>query len=144
MSTITDRLDEFRQSILLNLGTGALRNTRLPVVDAQGQHPIVAALAEERLAVLLRRVQAVGGFANVFVFDAIDDTVQLVPFIDRRSAISADDAEDLTSAADRPAANATVGMFLSYLRLKPHGVLLPASLQDERPIVTKPQELQLT
>ncbi len=143
MSTITDRLDEFRQSILLNLGTGALENTQLPVVDARGQHPIVAALSEERLAVLLRRVQAVGGFANVFVLDAVEGSVQLVPFIDRRSAILADSAEDLTSAVDRPAPDATVGMFLAYLSVKAHGVLLPALLDDDRPIVTQPQELQL-
>lgn len=144
MSTITDRLDEFRQSILLNLGDGALEDEELPVVDARGQHPIVAALAEERLAVLMRRVQAVGGFANVFVLDDVDHAVRMVPFIDRRSAILADSAEDLTGDAERPGADATVGMFLAYLELKPYGVLLPASLDADRPVVTQPRELQLT
>ena len=143
MSVIAERLDAFRESILLNLGAGALENETLPVVDVQGKCPIVAALADERLAVLMRRVEAVGGFAYVFILDEEDGAVHMVPFIDRASALLADSAEDLTSDADRPGPDATAGMFLSYLELKPNGVLLPARLEDDRPIATQPRELQL-
>lgn len=133
-------LDEFRRSINLNLAIGALAGEELPVVDNTGRHPVVAALGEERLAVLLRRVENVGGYANVFVLT--DDAVRMVPFIDASCAIDASAAEDLSADDSRPGIDATVGMFVDYLELKPNGIRLPSRIDDERPFIPTPREVQ--
>lgn len=52
--------------MLINLG---LQMIDLDVVDPEGKHPVVAALAGESLATLMRRIEMIGGYANVFVLD---------------------------------------------------------------------------
>lgn len=135
----TSELDKFRNSINFNLAIGSLADEDLPVVDDQGRHPVVAALGDERLAVLLRRVENVGGYANVFVRK--NDAVALLAFIDSSCAIGSASAEDLASDGSRPGADATVGMFLDYLALKPNGVRLPARLEVDRPFIPAPKEV---
>ncbi|WP_139327413.1 hypothetical protein [Microbacterium sp. RURRCA19A] len=132
-------LDKFRNSINFNLALGELSHEDLPVVDNDGKHPVVAALVGEDLPVLLRRVRNVGGYANVFVSDGA--TVRMLAFIDASCAIGASDAEDLATDGSRPSADATVGMFLEYLALKPNGVRLPAQLEDDRPFIPAPKEI---
>lgn len=132
-------LDKFRNSININLAVGALADEDLPVVDNDGRHPVVAALEGERLAVLLRRIENVGGYANVFVSN--HDSVTMLAFIDSSCAIDAAGAEDLASDGERPGADATVGMFLQYLALKPNGVRLPARIEEERPFIPVPKEV---
>lgn len=137
----TSALDKFRNWINVNLAIGALADENLPVVNNDGRHPVVTALGGERLAVLLRRVENVGGFANVFVDSG--ETVRMIAFIDSSCAIDSANAEDLAADGSRPGADATVGMFLDYLALKPNGVRLPARLEDERPFVPAPKEIHL-
>lgn len=137
---LREKLDRFGFEIDVNLAAGALA-AMLPVVDSQGSHPVVVALGEERLSALMNRVRRIGGFANVFVRD--EGGVAALAFIDRGSALGADDAENLTSESDRPGPNATVSMFLSYLALKPHGVLLPADVDGDRPVVRQPRRVEL-
>lgn len=136
----TSALDEFRKSININLAVGVLADEELPVVDNSGRHPVVAALAGERLAVLLRRIDNVGGYANVFVLDE-NGTVSVVPFIDSSCALDSGSAEDLASDGERPGPDATIGMFLEYLALKPNGVRLPARMEEEQPFIPAPKEV---
>ncbi|MGN7969328.1 hypothetical protein [Microbacterium sp. 22296] len=132
-------LDKFRRSINTNLAIGSLADTELPVVDNNGRHPVVAALGGERLAVLLRRIENVGGYANVFV-DA-GDSVCMLAFVDSSGALDVESAEDLASDGQRPGSDATVGMFIEYLSLKPNGVRLPARLVEDRPFILAPREV---
>lgn len=137
---ISHRLDQFRSEINYNLALGILANEQLPVVDDRGEVPVVAALGGERLAVLLRRVAAVGGYANVFIDNG--DAVRVLSFIDESCAIESAEAEDLASDDNRPGADATVSMFLAYLELKPRGVRLPADIPArERAYVPVPREV---
>lgn len=119
------RLDEFRREINLNLAVGALSDTTLEVVDVNGESPVVVALDEERLEVVLRRIQDAGGYANLFVKG--EGHVRRASFIDTRSALGADAAEDLTGAME-PSGRSTIGMFLDFAELHPGGVKLPMSL----------------
>ncbi len=96
-----------------NLACGSLADLDLPVTGDDGGYPVVVALDSEPLHVLLGRLRAVGGFANLFVWAAGE--VRLVSVIDNRCAIPEPD-DDMSPPPERPGANATVGMFLDYLR----------------------------
>ncbi|MCS5732394.1 hypothetical protein [Herbiconiux daphne] len=121
-------LDEFRREVHFALANDSGDDLGLAVVDVDGNSPVVVALGDERLAVLLRRVQAVGGFANAFVRRT--DGVAVVAFLDANGAIDPASADDMTGD-DRPSADATVDIFIDYLLNKPGGVLLPKSLATE-------------
>ena len=121
-------LDEFRREVHFALANDSGDDLGLAVVDVEGNSPVVVALGDERLAVLLRRVQAVGGFANAFVRRT--DGVAIVAFLDANGAIDPASADDMTGD-DRPSADATVDIFIDYLLNKPGGVLLPKSLASE-------------
>ncbi|ONI64924.1 hypothetical protein CSIV_09470 [Microbacterium sp. CSI-V] len=137
---IASELDKFRNSININLAVGALADEELPVVNNDGHHPVVAALSNELLAVLLGRIEKVGGYANVFV--SSENRVTMLAFIDSSCAIGAAEAEDLASDGERPGVDATVETFLDYLMMKPNGVRLPARLDDERPFIPAPKDIQ--
>lgn len=65
-----DRIDLFRREVDWNIACGALAEVDLPVTSNDGGCPVVVAFDDERFSVLLGRLRAVGGFANVFVKDA--------------------------------------------------------------------------
>lgn len=136
-------LDVFRHEINLELAIGDLAKSTLPVVNDEGDAPVVVALAEERLSVLLARVRNAGGYANVFI--RLPDGHSRVAIIDVAGAIDPGAAEDFASAADRPSGNASVGMFLVYLSTRPNGVRIPSHLHDdEMAVVGQPRELSLS
>lgn len=140
MKARSDQLDEFRRHINLELAIGDIATAELPVVNDDGDAPVVVALADERLGVLLARVRNAGGYANVFV--RLEEGYSLIAFIDVDGAIDPSAAEDFASAANRPSGNASVGMFLDYLRTRPHGLRIPARpSDDEVAIVMAPDEL---
>jgi hypothetical protein len=95
-----------------------------PVTGADGTFPDVVALENEPLSILLGRLRAIGGFANLFVRGK-GRRVYLVSVIDQRSAI-VDADDDMSPKGEQPGAGATVGMFLDYLKQCPRGVVLSA------------------
>jgi hypothetical protein len=115
------QLDEFRQEVNWNLACGALADVQLPVVGVDGNYPVVVALEDEPLSIVLGRLRAVGGFANLFVRGA--HRVRAASVIDKRSAII-DDGEDMCAEGEHPGPTATVGMFLDYLAQCPRGIVL--------------------
>lgn len=127
MTAEMTRLEELTQlAIRVNsmLIDGAL--PELPVVDEEGEYPLVFALEHERLAVLLRRVQNHKGFANIFVLRADDRIVPL-------SAVLASDAlgehlADNMTGAEQPSIQSSVGSFVDYLVAHGNGVMLPSRL----------------
>jgi hypothetical protein len=134
------RLDEFRQEVNWNLACGPMADVDLlPVTGDDGGRPVVVALEDEQLAILLGRLRAVGGYANLFVRGA--GGVRTLSVIDRTCLIPEPD-DDLTAPAERPGANATVGMFLDYLDQRPGGVVLSTVSSDaERPALARDARL---
>lgn len=139
----TRELDEFRREINLELALGDIANADLPVVNDEGDAPVVVALAEERLSVLLARVRNAGGYANVFV--RLEKGHSRIAFIDVAGALDPDAAEDFASAEGRPSGRANVGLFLEYLKTRPQGVRIPARLSDDEiAVVSLPKEISLS
>lgn len=118
------RLDRFRREVDWNLAVGALADVDLPVTDDEGASPVVVAFDDERYSVLLGRVRAVGGYANVFAKG--QGGVRAVAFIRNECALGSSDEQMI--GAEAPDANATVGMFLDYVELHPNGVAVSAAV----------------
>jgi hypothetical protein len=119
-----NRLDTFRREVDWNLACGALAGVELPVTSDEGGFPVVVALEDERFSVLLGRLRAVGGFANLFVKG--DGRVRTASVIGESCAIPTPD--DKLVGTDSPGADATVGMFLDYLERQPNGVTVSAAV----------------
>lgn len=114
-------IEEFRVEVLMNLATG---DFPLDIVDERGEMPVVVALDEEPLEVLMRRVANTGGYANVFAKG--EHAIRQASVLRRESALYEADADDMTVEA--PAGHVTVGAFLDYVRTQEHGVNIPAIL----------------
>ncbi|MDP9735050.1 MULTISPECIES: hypothetical protein [unclassified Curtobacterium] len=119
-------LDAFRQEVDRSLAVGRFAEIELEVVDVEGRSPVVVALEDERLPVLLRRIEAVGGFANVFV--KTRDGVRRVSVMDVDGALDVRGADDMRREGDQPSADSSVGVFVDYLAARTAGVVLPARL----------------
>lgn len=117
-------LDKFRREVNHNLAYGPMADVELPVTSDDGGCPVVVALDSERLSVVLGRLRAVGGFANLFVRG--EGRVRVASVIGAECAIAAPD--DDMSGDEAPGADATVGMFLDYLERRPNGVILSAAV----------------
>lgn len=128
-----DALDAFRAEVDWNLACGALADQELRVTSEEGDHVVVVALAEEPLSILLGRLRAVGGYANLFVKSP--QGVRMVSVIKDVCAIGDPDG-DMTPPAERPGATATVGMFLDYLDHCPNGVRL-STVNPAQPAVAR-------
>ncbi|AMU24443.1 Uncharacterised protein [Mycobacteroides abscessus] len=115
------RLDVLRRKIDWNLACGALADADLLVTSDDGGFPVVVALEEEPLSILLGRLRAVGGYANLFV-EGVNGSVRRVSAIGEVSSLR--HADDRLVDTDRPGPGATVGMFLDYLDRCPNGVVL--------------------
>lgn len=126
---MNEQLEIFRNEVEYNLTFGPLADEDLPVVNDRGESVVIVALVEERLSDLFRRVDATGGYANVFVRDA--ESVHLVTVLPSLSSLVADDADDMTGS-ERPSLSSTVGVFVDYLRTCESGVLLPSQMGETR------------
>jgi hypothetical protein len=118
------KLDIFRREVNRNLAFGALADVELPVTSDDGGCPVVVALEEERLSVVLGRLRAVGGFANLFVRG--QGRVRMASVIGESCAIAVPDDEMIGD--ESPGPDATVGMFLDYVARRPNGVMLSAAV----------------
>jgi hypothetical protein len=119
-----DKLDAFRREVDFNLACGALAGVELPVTSDDGGFPVVVALDSERFSVLLGRLRAVGGFANLFVKG--ESAIRTASVIGESCAIPVPD--DKLVGPESPGADATVGMFLDYLEHQPNGVMVSAAV----------------
>lgn len=132
-------LDAFRAEVDWNLACGALADHELPVTSDDGDHLVIVALAEEPLSILLGRLRAVGGYANLFVKGS--GGVRKVSVIKDDCAIG-DPDDDMTPPTERPGADATVGMFLDYLDICPNGVRLSMINPTQPPVARDSQEVE--
>lgn len=122
---VDQQLDDFRREVSLSLACGALADVDLPVTGDDGGCPVIVALEHERLATVLGRLRAAGGFANLFVRDD-DGRVRMTSVMRENCAIS--DPDDTMTGDERPGADATVGMFLDFVARNPRGVVLSAAV----------------
>ncbi len=121
----SDRIDLFRREVDWNIACGALAEVDLPVTSNDGGCPVVVAFDDERFSVLLGRLRAVGGFANVFVKDA-KGAVRAASVMAELCAVAV--PGDRLVGEDVPGAGATVGMFLDYVERHPNGVTVSAAV----------------
>ncbi|SKU56834.1 Uncharacterised protein [Mycobacteroides abscessus subsp. massiliense] len=119
-----EELDAFRREVNLNIAFGALADIDLPVTSDDGGFPVVVALGGERLSVVLGRLRAVGGYANLIVRG--DGQVRMASVIGPECAIG--EPDDTMVGDQAPGANATIGMFLDYVQRNPNGVTISAAL----------------
>lgn len=117
-------LDAFRLEVNLDLACGALADFDLPVTGDDGGRPVIVALEDERLSMLLGRIRAVGGFANLFVRGP--QRVRMVSVIGDACAIPTPD--DVMIGTEAPGPTAAVGTFVDYLEKNPSGVTLSAAV----------------
>lgn len=102
-------LASFGLSLDLAIADGMFDGS-LTVRDGHGAHPVVAALAEERLHYLYERLDACGGRANVFVRDHA--RVRVI------HAVGAGEAPQ-AGPGNGPA---TVGSLVARLETRPEGI----------------------
>lgn len=136
------QLEQFRREVDLNLKRGALKDFELPVTGSDGSSPVVAVFADEPVSTLTARIQAAGGYANVFVKDTSQGVVYFVSVIEEACAIG--DPGDRMVGAEAPAPTSTVGMLLTYVSRHPNGVTIsaalghPACARDARQVELQP------
>lgn len=119
-------LDIFRVEVDRALAVGPFAELVLEVVDVNGHCPVVVALEHERLPVLLRRIENVGGYANVFV--RAQRGIRRIAVMDVDGALDVRAAEDMREPSEQPSSSSTVGAFLDYLAHCAGGIVLPARL----------------
>ncbi|MEV6337200.1 hypothetical protein AB0M12_21075 [Nocardia vinacea] len=137
------QLDAFRREINVNLAVGALADFDLPVTSDDGGFPVVVALEGEPLSILLGRLRAVGGYANLFVSNAVD-RVRFVAVVDASSAVNDKVADDMTAPEEAPGIDATVGMFVDFLEQCPHGVKLSAAVGQPAAFARDAQDVEMS
>ncbi|SIJ39137.1 Conserved protein of uncharacterised function; putative phage protein [Mycobacteroides abscessus subsp. bolletii] len=132
------QLELFRREVNFNLAEGALANVDLSVTNDEGETPVVVALVDELLSVMIERIQAAGGYANVFVQDRRNRKV--LRFAVVREVCAIGEPDDTMVGDEAPGRNATIGMFLHYVQQHPNGVTIstalghPACARDARPV----------
>jgi hypothetical protein len=118
------QLEQFRRDVDINLKRGALVDFELPVTGDDGSFPIVVAFADEPVSALTARIQANGGYANVFVKDG--HAVHFMSVIEEACAIG--DPGDTMVEDEAPSGNSTIGMLIAYVSRHPNGVTISAAL----------------
>lgn len=119
------QLEQFRREVDVNLESGALRDFKFPVTGDDGSFPIVVAFADEPVSTLTERIQAAGGYANVFVKGDRNEA-RFVSVIEEVCAIA--DPDDRMVGDEAPGATSTIGMLLTYVERHPNGVTISAAL----------------
>ena len=128
--SLREQLSMFEMEVDANIASGGLDDL-LVVSDADGSSPVVSALAQEPLSLLLERISAIGGSANIFIRER-ESVAMLVSTVSRDGGNSRENVADLSDQHEWLNGNATIGTFLDYLRTQPHGVRMPASLPYQR------------
>lgn len=104
------KLARFESEVNYNIAYGAVSD-KLPVVTEDGYAPVVACLAEEPLRLMLARVKAVGGAANIFIEQ--DDGVCLL--VARSVAIKRAGVTDMSNPNSWENGEGSIGLFLEVL-----------------------------
>lgn len=137
----SSNLNRFRSQMMRRLSRSKELRDAVATVDNSGNRSIVFALASERLATLVKRVELTGGYATVFVEDK--DRVAVLSFMDPNCVLDLDSAQDLANVPDDqlPSANASVGVFLDFLTHMPQGLIFRLRADLPTPVVSAPHKV---
>lgn len=119
------KLTAFQMSINGNIAEGYLDGL-LKVQDDNGDYPIVTALGEEPLSLLIERCQAIGGNANIFVL--ADKGVRYITAQTDGPESVEEDAVDLSDPEQWENGNADISVFVDLLLREKKPIKLPGSL----------------
>lgn len=119
LKNISIELAWFELEINENMANGYLDDV-LKVTDEEGSYPIVPVLGKERLSLLVERVEAIGGDANVLVKEKNHVSYLIM---------GATDGTKSHSAAVKPwtGGNPLVSEFVKALKLMGGSVLIPGT-----------------
>lgn len=119
------KLSVFEMAVNANIASGDLDSVLL-VKDKEGSYPIVSALGEEPLSLLIERCRAIGGSANVFILDNHHVRylfTSMSPADDR-----SENVVDLSDSEQWENGNSEISLFLEFLRQVKRPVRLPGDL----------------
>lgn len=119
------KLSAFQMLINDNVAQGYLDDI-LQVKDENGGYPIVAALGEEPLSLLIERCQAIGGDANILVLTK--DGTRYITSEKDDSESPAEEDIDLSDAGQWENGNSEIEFFADWLLQCGKPVTLPGSL----------------
>lgn len=118
-------LSDFRMQVNDNLVNGDL-DEFLTVRDSNGEYPVVIALGREPLALLVERVSAEDGMANIFIKGRNG-----VSFITSQRCVELNnEIEDLSNLDEWYSGESDIDLFVDYLRMQKHGVIMPDHLPN--------------
>ena len=120
------RLCVFQSTVSDSISDGYL-DDMLTVTDDNGDYPIVCALGEEPLSLLIERCSAIGGDANIFVHGA--KGVSLLASRSGSSQLPTAKIVDLADPEEWQNGDAAIDLFLEYLALSESKIAkVPGSL----------------
>ncbi|ANU43125.1 hypothetical protein [Bifidobacterium animalis] len=96
----------------------------MPVEDKYGNKPIVLALSEEPLHLLVDRVRAVGGNANVFVREG-NHIISISAKDDSNPSVA---SENWADENDWESGSSPISLFIHALKQHPNGIQIPSTL----------------
>lgn len=115
-------LANFNVEVNENIADGNIDSV-LAAKNADGEYPVVTALGCEPLSLLVERIRALGGVANVFVKGK-----RGVSFIIATKPTGKGNPVDLSDIDDWGSGSADIDMFLDYLHMQKDGVIIPNRL----------------
>lgn len=118
-------LANFNIEVNANIAAGNVDGV-LTVTNENGEYPIVAALGCEPLSLLVERISALGGNANVFVKGKDG-----ISFIIAERYTGKGHPVDLSDTDEWGSGMSDIDMFLDYLRLQCDGVIMPNRLPGD-------------
>ena len=119
------KLLSFQSAINDSIAEGYL-DDMLKVQDGNGDYPIVAALGEEPLSLLVKRCRAIGGNANIFVLT--DKGTRYITARTNESGSSEEEVLDLSDSGQWENGNADISFFVEWLLRQEKPVKLPGTL----------------
>ncbi|BDR53507.1 hypothetical protein KIM372_14140 [Bombiscardovia nodaiensis] len=128
-------LDSFEAEINRSIGHGAMDQVMV-IHDEEGGYPVVVALGKEPLVLLVERITAIGGLANVFVKeDARVTYLSVRPVASwQAESTSGERVLDLSEGSEWTSGNAEISMLLDALREYEYkGAALPIRLPNALP-----------
>lgn len=103
----------------------------MPVEDKYGNKPIVLALSEEPLHLLVDRVRAVGGNANVFVREG-NHIISISAKDDSNPSVA---SENWADENDWESGSSPISLFIHALKQHPNGIQIPLHYLHQLPIL---------
>lgn len=136
------KLQKFSMDVNYNIALNPA--IELNVTDSEGKHPVVIALASEKLHLLLKRVSAMGGSATVFIKEP--RKVSMLQFVNEGYTPAENYIENSLSVKTQPTVNSSIEVFLNYLRTTGKPLKLSSELSYSCPnsTVSLPEEVVLS